>query len=91
MGQVEYIDYEIQSVQPRTVNKQVWDGEKFVPMTLIRIPGIPTQEQETWLRNTFGWRGESKPGCFWDFSRAGDFSVFDQKVYAWYQLKWGNK
>lgn len=91
MEQVEYIDYEIQTVKHRTVNKQVWDGKKFVPMTMIRIPGIPNEEQEFWLYKTFGTNGVSKPGCFWDYSRAGNFSVFDQKVYAWYQLKWGNK
>lgn len=86
---IEYVD--VEATLPPPVKKQVWDGEKFVAMTLYRNPGIPDSYQIEWLNVTFGFPGTYKNGQFWDFSRAGNFTVMDEKVYVWYQMKWGNK
>lgn len=86
---IEYVDVEV--VLPPPVKKQVWDGEKFVPMTLYRFKGIPDSYQIEWLNVTYGFPGTCINGRYWNFSRAGDFTVMDEKVYTWYQIKWGNK
>jgi hypothetical protein len=88
---IEYIAVIDVPEQVRRVQKQVWDGEKFVPITMYRIKGWPGMEQENWLLNSFGHPGIYRDGKFWDYSRAGDFTVMDEKVYVWYQMKWGNK
>ena len=87
--QIEYIDVEV--TLPPPVKKQIWDGEKFVPMTLYRIAGYPSRDQIEWLSKTFDFPGVYKAGHFWDYSKAGDFTVMDEKVYTWYQMKWGNR
>lgn len=87
--QIEYIDVEV--TLPPPVKKQVWDGEKFVPMTLYRHKGLISVEAEDWMHQTFGPAGTYKNGSYWDFSRSGDFTIMDEKVYTWYQMKWGNK
>jgi hypothetical protein len=86
---IEYVDVEV--TLPPPVKKQVWNGEKFVSMTLYRIAGNPSRDQIEWLSKTFDFPGVYKAGQFWDYSRAGDFTVMDEKVYVWYQMKWGNK
>lgn len=86
---IEYIDIEV--TLPPPVKKQVWDGEQFVPMTLYRSKGTPSTEQMDWLIDTYGHQGIYKDGRYWDFSRAGDFTVMDEKVYVWYQMKWRKK
>jgi hypothetical protein len=86
---IEYVDAEV--VLPPPVKKQVWDGEQFVPMTLYKTKGWPGMEAENWLLKTFGHPGTYRSGRFWDYSRAGNFTVMDEKVYTWYQMKWGNK
>ncbi len=86
---IEYVDAEV--VLPPPVRKQVWDGEQFVPSTLYKTKGWPGMEQENWLLKNFGHSGVYKNGRYWDYSRAGDFTVMDEKVYVWYQMKWGNK
>lgn len=86
---IEYVDAEV--TLPPPVKKQVWDGEQFVPITLYKITGWPGTEKENWLLKTFGHPGIYKDGRFWEYSRAGNFTIMDQKVYAWYQMKWGNK
>ena len=87
---IEYVD-ESDIVLPPPVRKQVWDGEKFVPMTVYKHKGVPTIERERWLIETYGYPGTYLNGQFWDYSRAGDFTVMDERVYTWYQMKWGNK
>lgn len=89
--QIEYVDVEV--VLPPPVKKQVWDSETatFVPMTLYRHRGVLNKAQEDWMRDTFGREGIYKNGRFWDYSRSGDFTVMDERVYVWYQMKWGNK
>lgn len=93
MGWTQQIDYTDtdQIVLPPPVRKQVWDGEKFVPMTLYRHQGVPNREQESWLEKTYGLAGTYKNGGYWDYSVGGNFTVMDEKVYSWYQIKWGNK
>ena len=86
---VNYEDVEV--TLPPPVKKQVWDGEKFVPMTLYRSKGTPSTEQMDWLIDTYGRQGIYKDGRYWDYSRAGNFVVMDEKVYTWYQLKWGKE
>jgi hypothetical protein len=86
---IEYVDVEV--TLPPPVKKQVWDGEKFVPMTLYKRKGIPNHDELTWLHETYGHQGVYKNGRYWDYSRAGNFIVMDEKVYTWYQMKWMNK
>lgn len=88
---IEYIDAEVVPQPP--VKKQVWNNEtqSFVPMTLHKMKGWPGTEAENWLLKNFGHPGTYKNGTYWDYSRAGNFTVMDEKVYVWYQMKWGNK
>jgi hypothetical protein len=86
---IEYVDVEV--VLPKPVKKQVWDGEQFVPMTLYRLPGLMGRERYDWMVTNFGPAGTYKAGQYWDHSRAGSFVVMDEKLYMWYQMKWGNK
>ena len=89
--QVEYV--EVVPAKPAPVKKQVWDSEtqRFVPMTLHRHMGSSDIAQLDWLQQTYGQAGVYKNGRFWDYSRAGNYIVMDEKVYAWFQMKWGNK
>lgn len=92
MGRPQQVDYEeVEVTLPLTVRKQVWDGEKFVSMTLHRHNGTPSTEKIDWLIATYGKPGTYQDGRFWDYSRAGDFTIMDEKVYMWYQMKWRNK
>ena len=86
---VEYVDLEV--TLPPPVKKQVWDGEKFVAMTLYKQHSIPTGERLLWLEKTYGRPGTYINGRYWDYSRAGGFTVMDEQVYTWYQMKWSNK
>ena len=86
---IEYVDVEV--TLPPPVKKQVWDGEKFVPMTLYRCNGVPSGQKLLWLEKTYGQPGTHVNGRYWDYSRAADYTVMDEKVYTWYQMKWGNK
>lgn len=88
---IEYVDAEV--TLPPPVRKQVWDENEqaFVPITLCKRNGVPNQEKLDWLHETYGYQGVYKNGRYWDYSRAGNFTVMDQKVYTWYQMKWGNK
>ena len=88
--QIEIID-EKDIVLPPPVKKQVWDGEKFVPITIYKIKGYIGMEAEHWLKKTFGYPGTYHDGTYWDYSRAGDFTVMDEKVYMFYKLKWGSR
>ena len=87
---IEYIN-EDEITLPPPVKKQVWDGEKFVPMTLYRQNKVPNSKQLDWLEQTYGYPGTYINGRYWDYSRAGDYVVMDEKVYMWYQMKWGSK
>ena len=62
-----------------------------MPLTLYRKVSIPTDEQLRWLEKTYGRSGTYINGRYWEYSRAGNYTVMDEKVYAWYQMKWGNK
>ena len=94
MGQeqrIEYVYVDAEVALPPPVKKQVWDGEQFVAMTLYKNKGIPDIDQMQWLNVTYGFPGTYKNGQYWDYSRSGNFTVMDEKVYTWYQMKWGNK
>lgn len=92
MGWTQQIDYvDAEATLPLPVKKQVWDGEKFVPVLLYKHQGAPNREQESWLEKTYGPSGVYKNGSYWDYSVGGNFTVMDEKVYIWYQMKWGNK
>ena len=86
---IEYVDIEV--TLPPPVKKQVWDPDtqSFVPMTLYRRSGVPSNEKLLWLHETYGHQGVYKQGRFWDYTKAGNFTVMDEKVYTWYQMKWG--
>lgn len=88
---IEYIDIEV--TPPPPVKKQVWDNDTktFIPMTLHKSKGIPTSDQIQWLKETYGYPGVYKNGRFWQYSIGGDFTIMDEKVYTWYQMKWGNR
>ena len=88
---IDYVDAEV--ILPPPVKKQVWDPDtqSFVPMTLYKRTQIPGQRELDWLHETYGYRGVYKNGCYWNYSRAGNFIVMDEKVYTWFQMKWGNK
>ncbi len=88
---IEYEEAEV--TLPPPVKKQIWDAgtNSFVPMTLYRRKQVPSEAELEWLYKTYGPEGVYKDGKFWDYSRAGDFTVMDQKVYTWFQMKWGNK
>ena len=90
--QIEYVDVS-DVVLPPPVKKQVWDPDtqSFVPMTLYKRKHLLSNEETDWLRATYGVEGVYKNGQFWDYSRAGNFVIMDEKVYTWYQMKWGNK
>lgn len=85
----EYVDVKV--TLPPPVSKQIWDGEKFVPMRLYRLPHEPGDQQRNWLWQTYGPAGSYTKGHYWDYSHSGNFTVMDEKVYTWYQMKWGNK
>jgi hypothetical protein len=89
--QIEYVDAEV--TLPPPVKKQVWDAitQSFVTMTLYKRNHVLSNEETDWLRSTYGLEGSYKNGQFWDYSRAGNFIIMDEKVFTWFQLKWGNK
>jgi hypothetical protein len=88
---IEYVDAEVTT--PAPVRKQVWDNktQTFVPMTLYKRNHVLSNAETDWLRKTYGFEGMYKNGRYWDYSRAGNFIVMYEKVYTWFQMKWGNK
>ena len=86
---IEYVEEDI--TLPKPVHKKVWDGEKFVPMTLYRLFGLMKHEQYEWMTASFGPPGVYKAGQYWTHSRAGSFAIMDEKLYMWYQMKWSKQ
>ena len=88
---IEYVDAEV--VLPPPVKKQVWDPDtqSFVPMTLYKRNRVLSNEETVWLRKTYGFEGVYKNGLYWDYSRAGNFVIMDEKVFMWFEMKWRNK
>lgn len=85
--QVEYLD-ERDAVPRPPVKKQMWDGEKFVPVTLYKIKGHVGVVAYDSLSTTFGPSGIHRIGTYWEYSKTGDFTLMDEKVYFFYRLKW---
>jgi hypothetical protein len=88
---IEYVEAE--SVPPPLVKKQIWDSGKqeFVSVKMYRFQGVLNPGKLDWLRATYGQPGVYENGKFWDYSTAAGFTVMDEQVYTWYQMKWGNK
>ena len=90
---IEYVDGDTEAVPPPLVKKQIWDAgnQEFVSVKMYRFQGVLNNDKLDWLGETYGPPGVYKNGKFWDYSRAGNFTVMDEQVYTWYQMKWGNK
>lgn len=88
---IEYIDAEV--TLPPPVKKQVWDedSQTFVPMTLYRRNHVLSNEEHGWLCKTYGRPGVYKNGRYWATSNSGTWIVMDEKVFMWFEMKWGNK
>ena len=88
---IEYVEADV--VLPPPVKKQIWnpDTQAFVPMTLYKRNHVLSNEETDWLRKTYGLDGVYKNGRYWDYSRAGNFIVMDEKVFMWFEMKWRNK
>jgi hypothetical protein len=88
---IEYVEADV--VLPPPVKKQIWnpDTQAFVPMTLYKRNHVLSNEETDWLRKTYGLEGVYKNGRYWDYSRAGNFIVMDEKVFMWFEMKWRNK
>jgi hypothetical protein len=91
------------SKNKRFVKKQIWDGETFVSAVLCEIPGQQLTQVEKWLTNTFGPPNQHGHNQYWGYYNGGriisggratgltPLVVMDEKVYTWYQMKWGNR
>jgi len=88
---IEYVEADV--VLPPPVKKLIWnpDTQAFVPMTLYKRNHVLSNEETDWLRKTYGFEGVYKNGRYWDYSRAGNFIVMDEKVFMWFEMKWRNK
>lgn len=80
---IEYIDAVAIARPP--VQKQMWDGAKFVPIMVYRTPSKLSRDQESWLRKIYGAPGIVQPGRYWDYG------LMDEKIYMMFQLKWAGK
>ena len=87
--QIDLVDVD-QVVLPPPVRKQVWDGVKFVPMTLYRHLPVATQQIE-WLQQNYGRPGTYINGQYWDYTKSGNYLMMDEQVYTWFKMKWGTK
>ena len=52
---IEYIDAVAIARPP--VQKQMWEGVKFVPVMVYRTPSKLSQDQESWLQKIYGAEG----------------------------------
>jgi hypothetical protein len=86
---IEYIDVEV--TLPPPVKKQIWNGEKFVPMTLYRTSKKLTHDQIDWLRATYGVPGVYMSGQYWDYANSQLIGLMDDKVYMMFTLKWAGE
>lgn len=94
MGRTQQIIYEeFKPTLPAPVKKQIWDQETqtFVPMALYRHIGRLSDDQESWLFNSFGCPGVYKKDRYWNVSVAGNYIVMDEKIYMWFQMKWSKQ
>ena len=63
---IEYIDAVVTARPP--VQKQMWDGAKFVLIMVYRTPNKLTRDQVNWLQKTYGASGVVQPGRYWDYA-----------------------
>ena len=85
---IEYIDAVVIARPP--VQKQMWDGTKFVPIMVYRTFEKLSRDQESWLQKTYGAPGIVQPGRYWDYA-SSMHGLMDEKVYMMFQLKWTGK
>jgi hypothetical protein len=92
MGWTQQIEYqEVEATLPPPISKKIWNGTEFVTVTLYRKLGNLKQEHQDWLIQNFGRPSEYIAGRYWDTSRSGLFTVMDEQVYMWFQMKWGKQ
>ncbi len=87
---IEYIDAVAAYPVRPPVQKQMWDGTKFVPIMVYRTPNQLTRDQENWLRKIYGAPGIVQPGRYWDYA-SSMHGLMDEKVYMMFTLKWAGK
>ena len=86
---IEYIDAVVTARPP--VQKQMWDGAKFVPIMVYRTPSKLSRDQVNWLQKTYGASGQAQPGRYWDYAITSMHGSMDEKIYMMFQLKWAGK
>jgi hypothetical protein len=92
MGWTQQVEYqEVEVTLPPPISKKIWNGTEFVTVTLYRKLGNLKQEHQDWLIQNFGRPSEYIAGRYWDTSRSGLFTVMDEQVYMWFQMKWGKQ
>ena len=91
MGWSQQIEYVEEAPVPRKIKKHLWNGTEFIPTTFVRLQSVPTNDQISWLTETFGYDGKYISGAYWEYSRAGGYTLMDEKVYTWFKIKWGNE
>jgi hypothetical protein len=91
------------SKNKRFVKKQIWDGDKFIPAYMCEVPDHQHAQIEKWLTDTIGAPSQHGHNQYWAYYNGGriisggravglnPLMVMDEKVYTWYQMKWGNK
>jgi hypothetical protein len=81
-----HIDSVESDPKTRTINKRVWDGQEFQPVTYYRVPltrhGLVSAER--WLQDKFG---DSSQRDTWWVSAGSLFMT--QQVYTWWCLAHG--
>jgi hypothetical protein len=85
---IEYVDADV--MLPSLVKKQLWnpDTQEFVPVAMYRLQSVLDNKKLDWLKKTYGQPGVYKNGTFWNYSKSGNYTVMDEKVYMWYQMRW---
>lgn len=88
---IEYVALDEVAVVRPPMQKQIWDGEKFVPMMLQRCKNRLSREQRNWLLQTYGPCGTYVIGRYRNYTDSGSTVWMDEKVYMMFQLKWAGK
>ena len=84
---IEYLDVVVTARPP--VQKQMWDGTKFVSIMMYRTPSKLSRDQVNWLQKTYGASGVVQPGRYWHYASGN--GLMDEKIYMMFQLKWAGK
>jgi hypothetical protein len=81
-----YIDSVESDPKTRAINKRVWDGQEFRPVTYYRVPMIRHDlvSAQRWLQDQFG---DSSQRETWWVSAGSLFMT--QQIYTWWCLAHG--